>query len=55
MPSVAAAVAAFHNWPAVPEGWERHMTKAGDEYPTSAAAVDSSEAADDSPDDGPAR
>lgn len=33
MPTVAAAVAALEAWPAVPVGWERHMTKAGNEYP----------------------
>ena len=33
MPSLHAAVAAYLQWPAIPDGWERHMLPTGDEYP----------------------
>lgn len=34
MPSFEAAVVAWIEWPKVPEGWTRHMTKNGNEYPS---------------------
>lgn len=33
MPTMEAAVAAWIEWPKVPQGWTRHMTKHGNEYP----------------------
>lgn len=40
MPNTTVALVSYILWPEPPQGWTRHMTKAGNFYPDSDAPVD---------------